>query len=38
MSGSADTPYRDNGIKIFDDAGFKASDEIEVQIEQLALG
>ena len=30
-------PYWDNGIKIFDDAGFKASDEIELQIEQLAL-
>ena len=30
-------PYWDNGIKVFDNAGFKASDEIEQQIEHLAL-
>jgi phosphoglucosamine mutase len=30
-------PYWDNGIKVFDHAGFKASDEIERQIEHLAL-
>lgn len=31
-------PYWDNGIKVFDGSGFKASDELEMQIEQLALG
>jgi phosphoglucosamine mutase len=30
-------PYWDNGIKVFDHAGFKASDEIEQAIERLAL-
>ncbi|HNU03026.1 MAG TPA: phosphoglucosamine mutase [Anaerolineae bacterium] len=30
-------PYWDNGIKVFDGNGFKASDELELQIEQLAL-
>jgi phosphoglucosamine mutase len=30
-------PYWDNGVKVFDGVGFKASDEIEMQIEQLAL-
>ncbi len=31
-------PYWDNGIKVFEGHGFKASDELELQIEQLALG
>ena len=30
-------PYWDNGIKVFDGAGFKADDEIEARIEALAL-
>lgn len=30
-------PYWDNGIKVFEGHGFKASDELELQIEQLAL-
>ncbi|MFZ2488432.1 MAG: phosphoglucosamine mutase [Anaerolineae bacterium] len=30
-------PYWDNGIKVFDGVGFKASDELELRIEQLAL-
>lgn len=30
-------PYWDNGIKVFNGNGFKASDELELQIEQLAL-
>ena len=30
-------PYWDNGVKVFDGNGFKASDELEQQIEQLAL-
>ncbi len=30
-------PYWDNGVKVFDGVGFKASDELEVHIEQLAL-
>jgi len=30
-------PYSDNGIKIFNSDGFKLSDELEAQIEQLVL-
>lgn len=30
-------PYWDNGVKVFDGVGFKASDELELRIEQLAL-
>lgn len=30
-------PYWDNGVKVFNGNGFKASDELELQIEQLAL-
>lgn len=30
-------PYWDNGIKVFETHGFKASDELELQIETLAL-
>ncbi len=30
-------PYWDNGVKVFNGNGFKASDELEQQIEQLAL-
>lgn len=30
-------PHWDNGIKVFEGNGFKASDELELQIEQLAL-
>jgi phosphoglucosamine mutase len=30
-------PYWDNGVKVFDGNGFKASDELELHIEQLAL-
>jgi phosphoglucosamine mutase len=30
-------PYWDNGVKLFNGNGFKASDELELQIEQLAL-
>lgn len=29
-------PYHDNGIKIFSSSGFKLSDELEQQIEQIA--
>lgn len=30
-------PYWDNGVKVFTGNGFKASDELELHIEQLAL-
>ncbi len=30
-------PYWDNGVKLFNGNGFKASDELELEIEQLAL-
>ncbi len=30
-------PHWDNGIKVFEGSGFKASDELEQQIERLAL-
>lgn len=30
-------PYWDNGVKVFNGNGFKASDDLELQIEQLAL-
>lgn len=30
-------PYWDNGIKVFDSNGFKADDELELRIEQMAL-
>jgi phosphoglucosamine mutase len=30
-------PYWDNGVKLFNGNGFKASDELELHIEQLAL-
>jgi phosphoglucosamine mutase len=30
-------PFWDNGVKVFDSVGFKANDETEMQIEQLAL-
>ncbi|MEA3337510.1 MAG: phosphoglucosamine mutase [Chloroflexota bacterium] len=30
-------PYWDNGIKVFEDSGFKASDDLETYIEDLAL-
>src|SRR3989337_515510 len=31
-------PYQDNGIKFFSRNGFKLPDEVELQIERLALG
>jgi phosphoglucosamine mutase len=30
-------PYWDNGIKVFESHGFKASDKVELQIEHLAM-
>ncbi len=38
MISASHNPYQDNGIKIFDREGFKLSDEIEVEIEQLVMG
>lgn len=37
MLTASHNPYDDNGIKIFDGNGFKLSDEIESQIEDLVL-
>ena len=38
MISASHNPYQDNGIKIFDREGFKLSDEIEGQIEDLIAG
>ncbi|HKJ63186.1 MAG TPA: phosphoglucosamine mutase, partial [Hyphomicrobiales bacterium] len=38
MISASHNPYQDNGIKIFDREGFKLSDEIETEIEQLVRG
>ncbi len=35
MISASHNPYEDNGIKLFGPAGFKLSDEVEQQIEQL---
>src|SRR5689334_12476483 len=35
MISASHNPYQDNGIKLFGPDGFKLSDEIEFQIEQL---
>ncbi|MFZ2362486.1 MAG: phosphoglucosamine mutase [Anaerolineae bacterium] len=37
MISASHNPYWDNGVKVFTGNGFKASDELELQIEQLAL-
>ncbi len=37
MLTASHNPFDDNGIKIFDGAGFKLSDEIEERIEQFVL-
>jgi phosphoglucosamine mutase len=37
MISASHNPYHDNGIKFFDNNGFKLNDEIEEQIEYLAL-
>jgi phosphoglucosamine mutase len=37
MLTASHNPYDDNGIKIFDNGGFKLSDAIETQIESLIL-
>jgi phosphoglucosamine mutase len=38
MISASHNPYQDNGIKIFDREGYKLSDEIEAQIEDLVGG
>jgi phosphoglucosamine mutase len=38
MISASHNAYQDNGIKIFDREGFKLSDEIESQIEELIAG
>ncbi len=38
MISASHNPYQDNGIKIFDKEGFKLSDEIEAQIEEMIYG
>ncbi len=38
MISASHNPYQDNGIKIFNAKGFKLSDELEQQIEDLVLG
>ena len=37
MLTASHNPYQDNGIKIFGSDGFKLSDELELEIEQLIL-
>ena len=37
MISASHNPYYDNGIKIFDDAGFKLDDHLEAQLECLIL-
>ena len=37
MISASHNPYYDNGIKFFDNNGFKLSDEIEEQIEKIVL-
>jgi phosphoglucosamine mutase len=38
MISASHNPYHDNGIKIFDPEGYKLSDEIEGQIEEIIAG
>jgi phosphoglucosamine mutase len=38
MISASHNPYEDNGIKLFGPDGFKLSDEVELQIEQLIDG
>jgi phosphoglucosamine mutase len=38
MISASHNPYHDNGIKIFDPEGYKLSDEIEGQIEEMIAG
>jgi phosphoglucosamine mutase len=38
MLTASHNPFDDNGIKIFDSKGYKLSDEIEAEIEDLVLG
>ncbi|NJM35666.1 MAG: phosphoglucosamine mutase [Rhodomicrobium sp.] len=38
MISASHNPYQDNGVKIFDPEGFKLSDEIEGQIEEMIAG
>lgn len=38
MISASHNPYHDNGIKIFDSAGNKLSDKLELEIEQLIEG
>ncbi len=38
MLTASHNPFDDNGIKIFDSKGYKLSDELEAEIEELVLG